>query len=340
MSGALHVHRIAPGATVQDRGRTGYLAYGLSRGGAADRLALAEGAALLRQSPELATLELPGSGGVFEATTPLRIALTGAPMRAQLDGAPLVWNASHALPAGARLEIGGATAGSYGYLHVGGGFDTPTHLGARSAHLAAGVGGMVQAGDRLPVGPDKGTDVGLVLPQDARFDGGTLRLIDSFQTPLFDNATQQRFAETVFHRDARANRMGIRLTSEGEGFSTSEALNILSETILTGDIQVTGDGTPFLLLGESQTTGGYPRIGTVIPADLPRAVQAPAGGVLRFSFVSRDEALRAQERMQSHLAQLPESCTPLVRDPAQIRDLLSYQLISGATAGDGPDRED
>lgn len=336
---ALKVHRIAPGATVQDGGRAGYMAFGVSRGGAADRLALVEGAALLRQSPECAALELPGSGGVFEATEPMRIALTGAPMRVTLDGAPLVWNASHRMGAGMRLEIGGATGGSYGYLHVGGGLDTPLHLGARSAHLAAGIGAVVQAGEALPVGPDARDEVGLFLPQDSRFDGGVLRLVESFQTGLFDAATRARFAQTVFTRDARANRMGMRLNSEGDGFSASEGLNILSESILPGDIQITGDGTPYLLLNESQTTGGYPRIGTVIPADLPRAVQTGAGGQLRFEFVPREEALKAQQRMTDYIAQVPKLCMPLVRDPSQIRDLLSYQLISGATAGDAAESE-
>lgn len=340
MTGALIVHRIAPGATVQDRGRTGYRAFGVSRGGAADMLALAEGAVLLGQSTECAALELPGSGGVFEATARVRIALTGAPMRATLDGEPLAWTASHAVPAGARLEIGGATVGNYGYLHVGGGFDLPPRLGSRSAHLAAGIGRAVLAEDCLPVAEDTRADVGLCLPQDSRFDGGVLRIVQSFQSTLFDAATRERFTETDFSRDARANRMGLRLNAEGEGFAPKGGLNILSESILPGDIQITGDGTPFLLLSESQTTGGYPRIGTVIPADLPRAVQTPAGGTLRFRFVSRDEALEAERRMRDHLRTLPKLRTPLVRDPSQIRDLLSYQLISGVTAGAAPDTKE
>lgn len=333
MSAALIVHRIAPGATVQDFGRDGFLAYGLSRGGAADRLALAEGAALLRQSPDLAALELPGAGGTFEATADIRIALTGAPMTATLEDTTLAWNASHLLPKGARLVIGAVRAGSYGYLHVGGGFDTVQHLASRSAHLAAGIGAPVQNGDQLPVGPDDGEATGLTLPVDPRFEGGAIRLVESLQSDLFDRKTRDRFAATTFLRDARANRMGMRLTSEGDGFSARGGLNILSETIVPGDIQVTGDGTPFLLLAESQTTGGYPRIATVIPADLPKAVQTPAGGALRFEFVSRDEALAAEARHRAHLRDLPKSCVPLLRDPAQMRDLLSYQLISGVTNG-------
>ena len=83
MSGALIVHRAGPGVSVQDAGRPGFLAQGLSRGGAADRLALAEGAALLDQPATCAALELAGSFLTIEATRALRIALVGAPMRAR-----------------------------------------------------------------------------------------------------------------------------------------------------------------------------------------------------------------------------------------------------------------
>ena len=111
MSRVLHVRQAGPGVTVQDLGRPGYLAAGLSRGGAVDRLALHEGAALLGQDPGCAALEMAATGGRFEAGAPLRVALTGARMRARIDGAAVAWNASHRLEAGAVLEIGPAEAG-------------------------------------------------------------------------------------------------------------------------------------------------------------------------------------------------------------------------------------
>ena len=88
MTRALLIHRAGPAITVQDLGRPGYLARGLSRGGAADRLALRQGAALLGQAVG-AALEMAGLGGSFSVTAPTRIALTGAPMRASRDGTPL-----------------------------------------------------------------------------------------------------------------------------------------------------------------------------------------------------------------------------------------------------------
>lgn len=333
MTRALIVHRAGPGATVQDLGRPGYLAYGLSRGGAADRMALAEGAALLGQADDFAALELPGLGGLFEATEDMRIALTGAPMRARIDDTRLAWNASHMLPAGARLDIGAAETGTYGYLHLGGGVQTRPVLGGRGAHLAAGIGGPIKPGDRLAVGADGRQDAGWRLPPEDRFGGGPVRIVPSLQTDFFARAEIERFEATVFRRDARGNRMGVRLDSGAEGFHSDAGLNILSEVIVPGDIQITGDGTPFVLLNECQTTGGYPRIGSVLPSDLPRVAQARPGEHLRFTFVSLEEAVAIETRSRDLRKDLRNRLTPLIRDPARIANLLSYQLISGMTAG-------
>ena len=330
MSGTLEVLSCGPSVTVQDMGRRGYLAQGLTQGGAADRLALHEGAALLGHPPTHAALEMVGTGGRFRATVALRIALTGAPMTATLDDTPLAWNASHTLPAGAVLKIGGARSGTYGYLHVGGGIATPCILGARSAHLSAGLGCALAAGDALPLGTDSGSITGLRLPVDDRFSGGTIRITPSVQTDQFDTATQERFCATPFHRDARANRMGVRMNHDTAPFMAADQLGILSDVIVAGDIQIAGDGVPFVLMCECQTTGGYPRIGTVLPCDLDRVAQAPAGAPLRFAFVTLAQARSIEARAIAERSALARTLTPLLRDPHSIRDLLSYQLVSGA----------
>ncbi|MDX1780886.1 MAG: urea amidolyase, partial [Thalassovita sp.] len=169
MTRALIVLECGPALTVQDRGRDGLLDQGVSHGGAADPVALTEGAALLRQSPDLAALELAGLGGSFEAAEDIRIALTGAPMQASIDGEAISWNASHLLPKGARLSIGAVRQGSYGYLHLGGGIDVPEVLGSRSTHLAAGLGRALKPGDRMPVGADRADETGLTLDAEPRF---------------------------------------------------------------------------------------------------------------------------------------------------------------------------
>tara|TARA_R110002110_G_scaffold18457_34_gene77423 strand:+ start:3552 stop:4580 length:1029 start_codon:yes stop_codon:yes gene_type:complete len=332
MTATLTVCQAGPLMSIQDFGRPGYRASGMTLGGAADTLALHEGAILLGQDPTLATIEMVGAGGTFDADADLRIALTGAAMGATLDGAPLAWNASHAMPAGSRLIIGGATSGTYGYLHIGGGIDLPVQMGARSAHFGAGLGRALKAGDQLPIGTDAGAGTGTALPRDTRFDGGVLRVLPSIQTERFEADTKQRFEATTFTRDARANRRGVRMDQSGDGFFASDQLSILSEVIAIGDIQITGDGAPFVLLCECQTTGGYPRIGTVIPADLPRVAQAPAGAEIRFEFITLEQAIAIEQRAAADLKALPGKRYPLVRDPAEIRDLLRYQLVGGAVS--------
>lgn len=333
MNRHLKVLRAGPSITVQDQGRPGYLAFGLSRGGAADILALLEGAALLGQDASLAALEMAGMGGEFEASEDMRIALTGAPMRASIEGAGLQWNASHLLPKGARFSIGAAISGCYGYLTLGGGIDGPERLGAQSAHLAAGIGRSLHEGDILPLGPDTHSEVGLKIDALPRFEGGTVRIVPSLQTEFFAPSEIARFEATQFKRDTRGNRMGVRIVPDGDGFHTEAGLSVLSEVIVPGDVQVTGDGTPFVLLSECQTTGGYPRIGSVLPMDLPRVAQARAGATLRFEFATLEEAVALERREAARRKALRGDVRPLIRSPHAIADLLSYQLISGATAG-------
>lgn len=330
MSAHLKITQAGPAMSLQDLGRPGYRAQGLTVGGAADTIALHEGAALLGQSATYAAIEMAGQGGVFTASTDIRIALTGAEMAANIDGEAILWNASHLLPAGSKLGLGGTRNGSYGYLHVGGGFATPKIMGSRASHLAGGIGALLNTDDTLPIGPDNSHEVGMTLPKNDRFGGGKLRCVASMQTASFSHANITRFTQTPFKRDARANRMGVRMDFDGEGFNTADQLSIVSEVVVPGDIQIAGDGAPYVLMFECQTTGGYPRIGSVLPCDLPRTAQAQTGAPISFEFVEIEQAIALQTRYLADLKSLRSRVTHLVRDPANIRDLLSYQLVSGA----------
>ena len=254
------------------------------------------------------------------------LALTGAPMRAEAAGRPLAWHAAHALPAGAELSLRPAGRGVYGYLTPAGGIASEPVLGSRSTLVAAGIGRPLAPGDRLPCGAADGSDRTLVAPED-RFGGGTLRCVATPQTALFTQADVARFGETAFRRDPRGNRQGVRLAFEGRGFATEGQLALLSDFVLPGDVQTTGDGVPYILGPDCQTVGGYPRIAHVIGADLPRAMQAPPGAELRFRFVSLAEA-RA-------VAVAEPKAAPLLRDPAAMPDLGAYQLIDGVVDARG-----
>lgn len=329
----LTVHRAGPGVSVQDMGRAGHLGAGLARGGAADRLALLEAAALLGAPGPLAAVEMAGTGGLITTDVPERLCLTGAVMRASLDGAALGWNRTLRLDPGQRLEIGPATSGTYGYLTPRGGIATGLLLGSRSAHGSAGLGRRLEGGDTLPTGGHEGEDDGDVTMDVAdRLHGGTVRIMAGPQTGFFAPEVLARFLDTAFARSPQANRQGVRLDHDGAPFATNAQLDLLSDFIVPGDIQMSGAGLPFVLSAECQTIGGYPRIGTVLPADLPRVAQAPPGAPLRFRMLSAEEACALPSEART-LETLRRLVRPLVRDPRDMRDLGSYQLIGGVTAG-------
>nr|WP_311734935.1 hypothetical protein [Alloyangia mangrovi] len=200
------------------------------------------------------------------------------------------------------------------------------------------MGGALLRGDAVPIteDPDPARPAQGLAPE-PRFDGGTVRVIDGPHTALFSDAVLEDFYATAFRRGARGNRQGIQLEAEVR-FTSAHAKGLASDLIGPGDVQMTGDGVPYILMAECQTVGGYPRIGTVLPADLPRVAQAAPGVVLQPRRVTLEEALAATPTETEILRRLTGLCTPLVRDPATIRDLLSYQLVSGVTCGDDLER--
>lgn len=339
-----------PGVSVQDLGRPGYLACGLAEGGAADRHALWEGAALLGLAQPVPALELAGFGGRFRFSAAGRFALTGAPMRASLDGRPLLWNASHAVLPGDTLEIGAAEAGVYGYLMPAGGIrlspapsnaaqngpDDPSEESAAGGGVA-GAPPRLQAGVRLMLGVDPRPDgAACRLPVESRFQGGRLRVMPGSQSALFDALTHARAYATAF-RAGPGNRQGLALHHEGAAFGNTAGSGLVSDFVTPGDVQMTGTGQPVILLAECQTVGGYPRLGTVIPADLPIAAQAAPGTALWLEALDLAEADALCQPEEALLAQLRRQIQPVLRAPHDIPDLLGYQLISGAVRGDEED---
>lgn len=330
---SVRIHPRGPLATLQDLGRPGHIAVGLARGGAMDRLAILEATALLSLPAPVAAVELAVAGARFEIEEDCRVALTGARMQARADDRSLAWNASHRLARGETLEIGGAEAGCWGYVTFAGGPEAPAWLGSHAVHLSIGVGAPFAPGDRIALTPDPAPEApDLTLVPDDRFGGGRLRLMPGPQSALFDDATSRRFFATEFRRAAAANRQGVRLDFDGAPFA-SETARLASDFIQPGDVQLTGDGVPYVLMAECQTIGGYPRIGTVHPADLPRLAQAPEGAALRFEALSLRDADALRESETATLARLRRKVAPLRSQP-RVRDLMGVNLVGGVVRGD------
>ncbi len=325
--------------SVQDRGRPGYQRQGVAEGGAVDARALAVGAALLGQDGGLAVLEMVGTGGGFEAVGgPLRLALTGAAFKADVDGRRVAWNTSFALEPGHVLTVGPSDpkGGVYGYLHVGGGIDVPAVLGSRSTHLRAGFGGFegrtLRAGDRLPVGADAGGPVGRTIDVPWAAPPRRVRVLWGVQASEFADAERERFTATDFQVTPARDRMGMKLGFEGAPFVTERSLTLISDAVVLGDVQIPGDGKPIVLLADRQPTGGYPRLATVITADLGAFAQLPAGAAVRFVPVDEAEAVKALRGHRRELGRLAERVRPVLRALDDVEHLLSVNLIDGVYA--------
>ena len=289
----LHAMGPTPFTTVQDQGRTGWRRYGVTGAGVMDLESHAIANALVGNPLEAATIEFAHGGGEWTASgRPVRVAVAGGSFAAAIDGRSIPPLTSATLREGERLRIGGAKDAVWGYLAVSGGVAVPQTLGSRATNARGGIGGLagrhLAAGDVLPVGgeavgrgqytlrrpaPDRDEPMRVVLgPQDDYFEPEAIRLLTS----------------TPFEVTWQADRMGYCL--EGAGLRHSRGFNIVSDGILPGSIQVPGNGRPIVLLRDAQTTGGYPKIATVVTADLGRLAQQRPTSSIRFRAVSPDEA--------------------------------------------------
>lgn len=295
--------------TVQDLGRWGYQSLGVPIAGAMDTRALRQANALVGNPSGAAALEITLLGPVLRAETGLCLALAGAAFTLTVDGVPAPFGRAVHVPAGATIAIGGRMpgAGARAYLAVDGGIATVPVLGSRSTHLVSRMGGhegrALVAGDTLPLGDPVLADVAgraAVEPVTSPTDG-CLRVLLGPQHDWFDSGMVERLVSAAFTVGARSDRMGFRL--EGPPIDIARKAELISEPVPFGAIQVPAGGEPILLMADRQTAGGYPKIATVITADLPAAGQLAPGDPVRFVACTRAEAraaLIAREREVLH----------------------------------------
>ncbi|MEU9079056.1 biotin-dependent carboxyltransferase family protein [Kitasatospora sp. NPDC048538] len=279
----LLVVRPGPLTTVQDLGRRGVAHLGVPRAGALDEPALRAANRLVGNGPEAAGLETTLGGVALRALGPVVVAVTGAPSPVRVDGRAAAWGAPVAVPAGALVEVGPATAGVRGYLAVAGGVAVPAVLGSRSADLLSGLGpAPLAAGDRLPVGPPPtpGARPDLV-PLPAPPAELVLRLRLGPRADWFAPAAVTRLGCDGYRVAAASNRIGLR--TEGPAVARVRTGELPSEGMVLGAVQIPPDGQPVVFLADHPTTGGYPVIGVVPTADLAAAAQARPGTPLRFA---------------------------------------------------------
>lgn len=299
---------IQPGVlcTVQDLGRTGWQRHGVGTAGAMDRFALQVANLLVGNPRGEAALEI-GMGGLrLRCLEDWTVAVCGADLGA---GIPL-WK-SLRVRKGEELFFRSAVRGVWAYLALAGGLAADRVLGSRSTDLRAGLGGTSAVkGDVLRAGaPGPATRDGRsILPSEVPTyaEPAIVRVVPGPQEELFSGEMLKSFLSAPFEVTPQSNRMGYRLA--GPALRSLAAADLLSEAVATGSIQVPPDGQPIVLMADRQTTGGYPKIATVISADLPAMAQARIGTKVSFRSVTVDEAQDLAVDLENTLSTFQTGC--------------------------------
>lgn len=316
----MSIEVLAPGllTTVQDAGRIGWRAIGVGTGGAADRYSLDVANLLVGNNANAAMLEITLAGPSLRLLRAAIIALCGAQVDARVDDVALPGWRPIALPAGSMLTLGACRRGARAYLAFDGGIDVALALDSRSTDLRGTFGGhdgrALRVGDTLPLGPPHASDFLPTAPRipswwiDADAD---LDFADSIVVHVLPGSDATHPLDALhaqeFVVDAASNRQGLRL--RGDALHIADARDRISEPVLPGTVQLPPDGQPIVLLADAQTVGGYPRIGHVIAADLPRLAQRRAGQRVRFIPVDARAAHRINAEQRARLARIALAIT-------------------------------
>ncbi len=313
----LVISSIGPASSVQDGGRPGSQRYGLTPSGAIDRLALAAANTLVGNAPFAAAIEVGPFGASFTARDgAVRVALAGAPRNADIAGRAVAFDTSATLADGESLTLGFARGGAFSYLAIEGGVRGEPMFGSLSVNARAGLGSPyprpLQAGDELPAAAASGAaERRIELPAIA---DGPIRVVLGPQDDEFGDEAKSLFLDSEWKISATSDRMGYRL--EGPVIRHLHGHNIVSDGTVNGSIQVPGNGAPIVLMPDRGTSGGYPKIATVISADLGRFAQIPAGRGFRFKAVTMAQAQAELRNFAKLLRTLPD----------RLRDIENFEL--------------
>ncbi len=285
--------------TVQDNGRYGYLASGLSPSGAMDENAFRAANAMINNPEHAAVLEasLLGPSIIFTpeaaptgtdiSEEEIVIAITGADMDACLNGIPVDTSRPILIRQGQTLSLGYARHGCRAYLAVAGGINVASVLGSRSTNLSCKLGGYhgraLKRGDVLKIFPSDTAlhDVCTHTYERPSYPSEiTVNVMLGPQDDYFTEAGIRTFLESPYQVTSASDRMGCRM--EGKAIESFHGTDIVSDATPLGSVQIPQNGMPIVLLKDRQTTGGYAKIATIISSDLWKIAQAKPGDIVHF----------------------------------------------------------
>ncbi len=292
-------------SSVQDLGRPGHRASGVSLGGALDPHALQVANLLVGNAESAAGLEVTlGQMRIGFASDRL-VAWAGGEFQVRVANDEIPAGHAAVVRGGEVLEMSAPEKGARAWLALAGGIDVPLVLGSRSTDLRSGFGGLegrtLRDRDQLLLGPpseaaaqiSRRIGLGRYTSWRAPWDWACtaplhpfVRIVRGSDWSRFEKSTLE--AHQIFAVTPQSDRMGLRL--EGEPLALATKMQMASSGVAPGTLQVPPNGQPILLLGDCQTIGGYPKIAHVITVDLPAAAQLQAGDEVRFAEISLAEA--------------------------------------------------
>lgn len=310
-------------ASLQDLGRFGQRKHGIGINGAMDSWALRAGNLLLNNPENTVAIEITLVGLTVQFAQDLTFCLTGAVFEAYLitpagEKTRVHHNWRVHARAGDTLQLVRAVHGMHGYLCVRGGFAVTPVLGSASTNLKAEFGGhqgrLLTAGDELTLNQPTGTSAWLpiiAMANSDRFAAANeptkIRIIKNSEYDAFTQAAQARMVSKPWQLSSSSNRMGYRFDSGSEDkLDLIEPLQMNSHGVDMGMIQVPPQGQPIVLMADTQTTGGYPKIASVIEADIGKLSQIRFGRQCQFVWTTLEQAIQARQAREYQLSLIQE----------------------------------
>jgi len=325
---ALRVQRAGILSTLQDLGRYGSQRFGVPVGGVMDEYSHRVANLVVGNDEREATLEITLAGPRLEFTRDALVGLCGGEFDSTIDGRAVPMARPVQVRTGSVLDIGACRMGCRAYLAVAGGFDVPLVMGSKSTYLRAGLGGFegraLRRGDLLPTGKARRSLYPELRDKSARHgplryprwsvkansaflahSHHRIRFVPGRHWERFSESIRQQFSNAEFRIGRDSDRMGYRL--EGVVLVLDPPLEIQSEAVTFGSIQLPPDGRPIVLMASRQTIGGYPRMGEVASVDLPLLAQLPPGDTVRFEAITLDASQMLYIQRERELALTRES---------------------------------
>jgi biotin-dependent carboxylase-like uncharacterized protein len=293
----LIIENAGPVATIQDGGRTGYAAFGFQSSGAMDLRAFNIANILVGNDKDSAAIETTMIGLSCQFTSDAVIALTGADVSPEINGILVNRYCAVGVKEGDVLKCGFAAGGCRAYLAVHGGFYLRKVMDSYSTNMKCGIGGYMgrklKNGDLLyfnTINPKLSLGELLKRRIDAlEFpESMEIRVVLGPQDDYFTQKGVKTFLNSEYKLTNDSDRMGIKL--DGEVVESKNGVDIISDGIPLGAVQIPASGKPIIMTADRQTVGGYAKIAVVISSDVPKLAQLKPNDIIKFKEVSLEDA--------------------------------------------------